>query len=548
MKAENLKLEEFIDIAEGRIDFHGRRLVLHSINAFAQLRRDLIENIGEDQARQIFTRFGYFSGQADAAAMKRIFGWDNLTELLKAGPKMHSIMGIARMVTKTLDIEEKTNRFNMEVILYDSGEAEEHILEIGKSAGPVCWMMTGYASGFASFCLGYNVYFKETKCMAGGDEICYAVGRDELSWGDQIREIRTYFQAEDIKGKVQKLTETIKKKTTQLEKQKWKFKQLEHGGINGKDMFIEALSRTFQKALDIAYRVSRFESSVLITGETGTGKEVLARYIHRNSIRSTGKFVAINCAALPETLLESELFGHKAGSFTGAVRDRTGLFEEANNGTIFLDEIGDVSPAMQSRLLRVLQEKEIVRLGENIPRKINSRVIAATNRNLLNDVRDGKFREDLLYRIRVIEIEVPPLRERQDDILSLTRFFIKKLSKKMNLPKLRLDSTCADYLQNYSWPGNVRELENILERASVLTADQTIRPEHLTYSITHFSAADSVKYNPLLVTLNELEAGHIKKVLELSGQNRSKAAKALGISLATLWRKLKIYDKLPVDK
>jgi transcriptional regulator with PAS, ATPase and Fis domain len=279
---------------------------------------------------------------------------------------------------------------------------------------------------------------------------------------------------------------------------------------------------------------------VLIVGETGAGKEVLARYIHHNSTRSQGKFVAINCASLPETLLESELFGHKAGSFTGAVRDRIGLFEEANNGTIFLDEIGDISPAMQTRLLRVLQEHEVVRVGENLPRKITSRVISATHRDLAKEVAEGRFREDLYYRIRIIEIDVPPLRDRVDDILPLARFFIGKLSKKLKITGLRLDATCVEYLLSYPWPGNVRELENILERAAILAGDGVIRPEHLPFSMTQGSgAAERARMDPLSVTLSELELSHIREVLRLCGGNKAKAAKALGISAATMWRKLK---------
>ena len=228
-------------------------------------------------------------------------------------------------------------------------------------------------------------------------------------------------------------------------------------------------SKAFQNVLDMADRVARFDSSVLIRGETGVGKEVVARYIHAASNRSKSLMLSINCGALPETLLESELFGHKAGSFTGAIRDRVGLFEQAARGTILLDEIGDISPATQVKLLRVLQEREILRIGENIPRKVDIRIIAATNRNLDQAVSDGRFRVDLLYRLRVIEIEVPPLRERPEDILPLTRYFAEKLSKRLNLAHLRFDTACFDFFQSYAWPGNVRELQNAIERAAVLS-------------------------------------------------------------------------------
>jgi DNA-binding NtrC family response regulator/predicted hydrocarbon binding protein len=536
MKAKDLKLDELMDISDGRLELKGRRLVIHSMNAFAQLRRDLIDNIGWEQARRIFTRFGFFSGQADAAAMKRIFKWDSFDDLLKAGPRLQSIFGVTKTSVESLFFDEKTGIFNMEIAWRNSGEAEEHLSEIGKSKEPACWMLAGYASGYASLCTGINIYFVEDKCVAEGGQYCRAIGRDERSWGNEIKKILPYFQADDIKSKVQFLTKELKQKTLLLEQQEQKLGRLEKAPG---DAFIEVHSKSFQKVLDISYRVARFDSSVLITGETGTGKEILARYIHRNSTRSSGPFLAINCAALPDTLLESELFGHKSGAFTGAVNDRTGLFEEANKGTIFLDEIGDVSPAMQMKLLRVLQEKEITRLGENTVRKIDVRVIAATNKDLSGYVASGKFREDLLYRIRVIEIHVPPLRERTDDILPLSRFFVKKFSKKLKLPGLRFDSACVDILQGYYWPGNVRELENAIERASVLTNDGVIRPEHLPLSITQGSSILNTQTSPLSTPLAQLEKNHIKTVLELCGGNKTKASKALGISQATLWRKLK---------
>lgn len=536
MKAKDLKLEGLLDIKEGRLDLHGRRLVIHSVDAFAQLRRDLMENTGEEMTKRIFTRFGFFSGQADAAAMKRIFKWDSAEELLRAGAKLHSLMGIVKTGIESIELGNETGAFKMEIIWRDSAEVEEHLTEIGKSKEPACWMLAGYASGYASFCTGRNIYFKETKCATAGSQFCHATGKDEASWGSELKDILPLYKVEDINGKIHGLTKELQQKTRLLKNNMEKLELLTKGAA---DSFVEVHSPAFRKALDLAYRVARFDSSVLVTGETGTGKEVLARYMHRNSPRANGPFVAINCGALPDTLLESELFGHKSGAFTGATRDRAGLFEEADKGSIFLDEIGDISPAMQMKLLRVLQEKEIMRLGENTPRKTNVRVIAATNRNLSKDVETGKFREDLLYRIRVIEIEVPPLRIRQDDILPLAEYFIKRFRVKLGLPGLRLDSTCIDYLQNYSWPGNVRELENTMERAAILTPDAVIKPEYLPHFMTHGRTAVKVNTDPRSVSLQQLETEHIRTVLELCGGNRTKTAKTLGISAATLWRKLK---------
>ncbi|NPV01720.1 MAG: sigma 54-interacting transcriptional regulator [Brevinematales bacterium] len=536
MKAEDLKLEEIIQITEGKIDFHGRRVVIHSLNAMLQLRRDLSGNIGEDLARRFLTRFGYFSGQADAAAMIRLFKWNNHEELLRTGPKLHALMGVVQPKIERLEFDPETKSLNMEIVWYHSAEAEGYVQEIGPSADPVCWIMTGYISGHASYCLGIDVYFIEDQCLAIGSPVCHIIGKDAASWGNELERIKHYYQAEDIHKKVQNLSAELKKKTIELQKQKEKLDRIEN---HDKNVFIEVRSKSFQKALDNAYRVAKFDSSVLITGETGTGKEVLARYIHRNSTRAAAPFIAINCAALPETLLESELFGHKAGSFTGAVKNRTGLFEEANNGTILLDEIGDITPRMQMRLLRVLQEREIMRVGENTTRKINVRAIAATNRDLSKDVADGKFREDLYYRIRVVEIELPPLRQRMEDIIPLARFFIKKLSKSLNLPRLKLDSTSLDYLLNYSWPGNVRELENILESAAIMANDQVIMPENLPFTVLHRYSPGETPRNIFTTTLKNIENEHIMKVLEHCGGNKAKTAKILGISTTTLWRHMK---------
>ena len=298
-------------------------------------------------------------------------------------------------------------------------------------------------------------------------------------------------------------------------------------------------SKAFQNVIEIAKRVAKFDTSVLITGETGVGKELVARIIHQDSPRSPHSLLAINCGALPETLLESELFGHKAGTFTGAFGDRIGLFEQAARGTILLDEIGDISLATQVKLLRVIQEREILRLGENLPRKVDVRIIASTNRNLDEGVADDRFREDLLYRLRVIEIIVPPLRERSEDILPLTAHFVERLSRKLGLPELEIDEKCLDLFRSYSWPGNVRELRNAIERAAVLSDDQLIRVQDLPPRIVSSDTATRPSTAIPLRSLAEVEMDHIGKVLKFTGGNRTDAAKILEIGLSTLWRKLK---------
>ena len=535
MKSNDLVLEELVKFSEGRIDFQGRRLVLHSIHAFAQLRRDLIEMMGLERARRILTRFGYFWGQADAAAMKRVFEWDSLTEWLKAGLRMQSLQGVSKGIVKSMEYDPDQGKFEIDVVWHYSVEAQEYLTEFGKSEDPVCRILTGYASGYTSFCVGKNIYYIEQRCMAKGDRVCSAMGKDEDSWGDELEKQLLYFQAEDIQGKIQTLTRELRQKSRELALERMKS---DPTGPLPNPSLIEVQSKSFRQVLDLAARVAPFDTSVLITGESGVGKEVLARHIHRLSHRAEKPFVAVNCGALPETLLESELFGHVKGSFTGASQDRVGLFEQAHQGTLFLDEIGDISPGMQMKLLRVLQSREIMRVGESKTRKVDVRILAATNQNLPQAIEAGQFREDLYYRLRVIEIEIPPLRERVMDILPLARYFVKKFSKKLNLPNLRLDATCLEPLQSYGWPGNIRELENAIERAAVLSRNDVVYPESLLPSIVR-SASSIDQMNPLTQTLAQVETIHIERVLKLLGGNRTRTAKVLGISPATLWRKLK---------
>ena len=535
MKASDLKLQEIVSFTDGMLSLRGRRLVIHDIHAFAQIRKDLFNMLGKDAARKIFTRFGYYWGQEDATAMKRIFKWDNLLEWIRAGAKMHTLQGVTRSVIKKLDVDQSSGRLYMEIVWHDSGEAEEHVIEFGRSDYPVCWMLAGYMSGYVSFCMGQDVYFVEQKCRAAGARVCMAIGKDKRSWGSELENLLPNFRSDDIQNKVLQLSRELKRKSSQLSRLKSRLDLLERGKNVA---FVEAGSDSFRRVIEMAGRVAPFDSSILITGETGTGKEVLARFIHRLSHRSEGPFLAINCGALPESLLESELFGHKAGSFTDAIRDRVGLFEQAQKGTVLLDEIGDISPAMQLKILRVLQEREIVRVGESTPRKIDVRVMAATNKDLELLIREGKFREDLLYRLRVIEIRIPPLRERAEDILPLARFFVKRLSDKLHIPNLRLDGKCMDIFQSYRWPGNVRELENALERAAVLSHEGLILPDCLPLHILH-PISKNGRLSSVGLTLAELEESHIHAVLESVNGNKSRAARTLGISPATLWRKLK---------
>ncbi|MGC7847131.1 sigma-54-dependent transcriptional regulator [Desulforudis sp. 1088] len=286
-------------------------------------------------------------------------------------------------------------------------------------------------------------------------------------------------------------------------------------------------------------KVAPTDATVLLTGESGTGKEVAAVAIHKLSLRAEGPFVAVNCAALPEQLLETELFGHEKGAFTGATARRTGRFELANHGTIFLDEIGEMPPGMQAKLLRVLQEKAFERVGGTQTLQVDIRVVAATNKNLEEAVKNGSFREDLFYRLNVIHIHIPPLRERREDIPLLVNHFLGKLCPPP--ANCRVTDEALELLCRYGWPGNVRELQNVLERAVILGAAGEIKPEHLPQDIQHLAEQAKEEDVPAAPTLREAEKEMIIRALRKSGGNRSQAARLLGIARTTLLFRMKKY-------
>lgn len=295
------------------------------------------------------------------------------------------------------------------------------------------------------------------------------------------------------------------------------------------------------KLLEIARQIAPTDCNVLITGESGTGKELFAKYIHLNSLRKTGPFLAINCGAFTEELLSNELFGHEKGAFTGATALKKGLIEMASSGSLFLDEITEMSLTMQAKLLRVIQEREFFRLGATEPIKVDVRFIAATNRDVKEEVKNGKFREDLYYRLNVVNIEIPPLRERRDDIPLLVAYFSKKYSLLMKKEITGVSEEAMNYLVNYEYPGNVRELENIIERAVVLCNSSQIDVEHLPQDLKELKIEVFTKKEGNFMSLEELEREYIKWILKEVGNNKTVAAQILGIDRVSLWRKLKSY-------
>jgi two-component system response regulator AtoC len=303
-------------------------------------------------------------------------------------------------------------------------------------------------------------------------------------------------------------------------------------------------SPALQAVFRLVEKVAATSTSILIQGESGTGKELIARAIHHNSLRAERPFVAVNCGAIPETLLESELFGHTKGAFTGAVTNKLGLFRSAEGGTVFLDEVGEISAAMQVRLLRALQEHEVMPLGSSAPVPFDARIICATNRDLEKEVTEGRFREDLFYRLNVIEIYLPPLRERREDIPLLARSFITRTAREQQRDEKAIASAAMSALINYPWPGNIRELQNAIERAFTLSNDE-IDLDSLPPRVRD-AAGPAPMRDPdgLRPTLEEMERRHIFETLVSVNQDKARAANILGIDLSTLYRKLKRYDAM----
>ncbi len=306
------------------------------------------------------------------------------------------------------------------------------------------------------------------------------------------------------------------------------------------DFKIVGQSPSIKKVFRFIHKVKDIDAPVFISGESGTGKELVARNIHLMGHRREENFVAINCGAIPENLLESELFGHKKGSFTGAFRDRQGLMEEADKGILFLDEICDLSPLLQSKLLRVLQEKEIRRIGENKPRSIDIRVISATNKNVEKEVKRGRFREDLYYRLKIISMELPALKDRDGDILFLLEYFLNKFSEEFNLKKVCFSSKAVDFLMNYPWPGNVRELKNEVLRCMVLCQDSDIIAEKDLSPKIYIKAKDTtpVSYGFFVARAN-FEKRYLNQALARFNYNQTQTAEKIGLSRQGLFKLIK---------
>ncbi|PRQ08950.1 sigma-54-dependent Fis family transcriptional regulator [Enhygromyxa salina] len=540
MRAEDLDHGELLelDAESGVIRFAGQRALLLDAVAMGLLRKYLVENFGINAARTVLTQFGFAHGWRMAEAIHAEFEWENGAEWARAGARPHALVGLFRVQAGPEGPLSKLG-----AMILASYEAEQHLLHFGRADTSVCWTICGLISGYLSRSIGKDICVLENRCLCKGDASCHMFARTREEWGDDRADELTFFEPrrleECLDVSLHRVMATLKDAEHKLTEHR---RALRRVAREVDEPFgVIAKSPAMRASVELARRVAKVDSTVLITGESGSGKERVARLLHDESTRAAGPFVAINCGAIAESLLESELFGHARGAFTGASQDRPGLFEAAQGGSLLLDEVGEVSAAMQVKLLRALQEREIRRVGENKNRRFDVRVIAATNRDLLESVASGVFRQDLYYRLKVIELHVPPLRERRDDILPLARVLLADAAMRMKRELEGLTPAVADQLLRYPWPGNVRELQNAMERAAALAQGNRVEIEDLPEELRVVLPLPLVAQEQVR-PLADIEKDYILSALQLNRGNQTHTAAQLGIGTATLYRKLKRYN------
>jgi DNA-binding NtrC family response regulator/predicted hydrocarbon binding protein len=548
------------DPKEGRIWLDDQRMLLLHTSTLRVLRQELIETLGMDKARGLITRVGYNSGSQDAELARKLRGSARPEDAMFVGPQLHMLEGVARIEPVQLDVDEEKGHFFGEFNWHGSAEAEEHVHLYGIGSDVVCWQQVGYASGFVSRFMGRPVMFREVQCKAQGAPHCVIVGKPVEEWEGADEDLQS-LRADRLTSGLSAFHSAATRPSAQA--------LLD-------DVDVVGVSAGFNAVCHMVRRAANTLATVLFLGESGVGKEVLARSLHRISPRAAGPFIAINCAAIPEELIESELFGVEKGAFTGAQTSRPGRFERADGGTLFLDEVGILSWPAQGKLLRAIQEREIERVGGTQARKVDVRVVAATNLDLREEVRNGRFREDLFYRLNVLPVHVPPLRDRREDIPVFMNHFLHKFNQRDGRQVTGFTGRAIDALLAYHWPGNIRELENLVERGVVLASDQgAIDTTHLFVGgeevqgdwlalnrngslrvSGNAAAADTSTHTPEqlglrvaamlngaeqvgVTALDDVEAALIRNAMERTHGNQSAAARLLGLSRAQMIYRLK---------
>jgi DNA-binding NtrC family response regulator len=568
MRPEGLKLFELIraDEEAGTLHLENRRVILVDADALGVLRNELLTSLGMHEARRVLSHFGYAHGYRSALTVRQWFAADGEGDWWRLGMRLRALDGSVSVRPLRLEVDLERGRFEAESEWRNSYEAEQHLANHGVSPVPVCWTLVGYAGGYASAVMGREVFFVERECVGRGDARCLAYGSTDIEPGSEAARLarehislsdeefaRRVERAAGERAELQHFLDELEKRYLELAAERERVRALESQVVYLQESLNETynvrelvgVSRSFKRVMSEVERVAESDAAVLITGETGTGKELIARAIHARSGRRQRALVTVNCAALPAGLVESELFGHERGAFTGAVQRRAGRFEIANGATIFLDEVGEIPLDVQAKFLRVLQEGEFERVGGTQTIKADVRVIAATNRPLEKLVAEGKFRADLFYRLNVFPIELPPLRERREDIRLLTNYFAQKYRARFRKKITSIEQQSLERLMSYHWPGNVRELEHVVERAVLLSEGEVLTihpPSAVGPEMPDDIAPSPARPRPELVSLEESERRHIQDVLRHTGgviAGKSGAAAILDLPVSTLRSRMK---------
>lgn len=531
----------------GQIWLHEHRMLLVHAEAQAALRKELIDSLGMDRAQGLLMRMGYASGLRDAElALSRAEHCSDL-EAFMTGPRLHALEGIVHVTPVRLELDRATGSFYGEFLWQNSWEGQWHRRHYGVHSEPVCWTQIGYACGYSSAFMGRPILYKEVECVGMADNNCRIVGKPVDEWEDAAECMRFLKPVSIADQLIELQTEVVELRST----------------IGGRDRLpgdMIGQSRAFVAACDLIQQAAASQISVLLLGETGVGKELFARALHDMSPRRKRPFVAVNCAAIPAELVESELFGVERGAYTGAQSPRPGRFERADGGTLFLDEAAELPLAAQSKLLRVLEEGEIERLGGCKPRRVDVRIVAATNGDIEQRVHDGSFRSDLFYRLNAFQVGIPPLRERKEDISPLAKHFLGKHNA-IHGKKLRgFTDKAKRALLSYAWPGNIRELQNMVERGVILAPNGScIEVSHLFSPRAcgqapeyHLGRHGNLDARPPelearlceavlggAMTLDRIEVMLIEAAVDQAHGNLSAAARTLGLTRPQLAYRLK---------
>lgn len=526
------------DTEHGQIWFEENRMLLIHSGIMGYLRKDLYQMLGYERTKHFFIRCGYQAGMRDAEVTSRLRPNLNEVEAFMAGPQMHGIRGMVQVTVNDLRLSHDQHQFYADFNWLNSFEAEVHLSEFGAADEPACWMLLGYACGYSSYVMGQTIIYQETHCVAKGDDCCRIIGKPLADW-ENANELIRFMSPDPVSDKIIALQAELNQ-----------LKQTIYTDAEADYTMFNAIgeSAAYRKVCDLLKKAAGSKVAVLLQGETGVGKEAFARGIHQASQRRQQPFVAVNCACIPPDLIEAELFGVEKGAYTGANQSRAGKFERADGGTIFLDEVIELSPRAQAALLRMLQEGEFERVGDYRTRKVDVRIVAATNEDLEQAVKAGRFRADLFYRLNIFPVQIPPLRERREDIPLLVNHFLKRFENLYGKTLPGLSDKAKNYVMSYEWPGNIRELENLLERATLLTDDQQEIKLSCLFPQLKQQAENSTSSNSIETLLTEdfslerHEQEIILTAMQRSQQNISEAARLLGISRATLDYRLKKYQ------